>query len=132
MLTGSAVMNWVLVASGGALGAIARYAVAQWLHPDRLPQAIPLGTLAVNVAGSALLGWLFAQLFTGMEQGKDQSLWLLWGVGFCGAFTTMSTLSLETLTLIQRNHPTLALLNWSLQTVLCLGAAWTGLLLGKR
>jgi len=122
---------WLLVALGGAMGAVARYATGLALAPDRIPQAIPYSTLAVNVLGSALLGWLFALIFTQGDSSK-QSLWLLWGVGFCGAFTTMSTLSVETLTLIQRHHWGLAILNWGLQTVACLGAAWLGLTLGKR
>lgn len=124
-------VNWLLVAIGGAAGALARYGAGLALHPDRVPQAIPYATLLVNVLGSLLLGWLFWKAFGGNAQNSQQ-LWLLAGVGFCGGFTTMSTLSVETIMLVQRQQASAALANWTLQSVLCLGAAWLGLWLGKQ
>lgn len=124
-------LAWLLVAFGGALGAVARYAAGLMLSPERIPQAVPYATLAVNVLGSALLGWLFVQVFLSSDS-RQHSMWLLWGVGFCGAFTTMSTLSLETVTMLQSHQYGLAVLNWGLQTVACLGAVWLGLTLATR
>jgi fluoride exporter len=71
----------LLVALGGALGAVARWAVGQRLPGRR-------GTLAVNVAGSFALGVLLAQ-------GASSSAYALLGLGFCGAFTTFSAFALD-------------------------------------
>lgn len=74
-------MTALLVALGGALGAVARWAVGQRLPGRR-------GTLAVNVAGSFALGVLLAQ-------GASSSAYALLGLGFCGAFTTFSAFALD-------------------------------------
>ena len=77
-----------LVSIGGALGAIARYQIGQWLTADRLPVA----TFVVNLVGTFLLGVL-----TGAESGTRLTLFV--GAGFCGAFTTYSSFSIETVRL---------------------------------
>lgn len=76
-----------LVGLGGALGAVARFGVSQWAR-----DGFPWHTLAVNLAGSFLLGLLF--LDTGESDARSFA-----AVGFLGAFTTLSTFSVETLTL---------------------------------
>jgi CrcB protein len=87
----------LLVALGGMLGAPARY-VADRLIQSRSRGTFPLGTLAVNLAGSALLGFLIgAQGHLGMPAG----LAALGGIGFCGGLTTFSTLGYETLRLLE-------------------------------
>ena len=73
------------VALGGATGAAARFAVGALLAGHA-----PLATLLVNVAGSGLLG-LFVQW-----QAAGTAAYAVFAVGFCGAFTTMSTLALQT------------------------------------
>ncbi|MDT0446843.1 fluoride efflux transporter FluC [Streptomyces johnsoniae] len=83
-------MNWLLVVVGGAVGAPLRYLT------DRAVQArhdtvFPWGTFAVNVAGCALIGLL---------TGAATALGLLLGTGLCGALTTYSTFSWETLRLV--------------------------------
>lgn len=77
-----------LVGTGGALGAISRYAVGLWLSHDRFPVA----TLAVNVLGSFFLG-----LITFAGSGSDVVLFL--GVGATGSFTTYSSFSFQTVRL---------------------------------
>lgn len=83
-------MNWALaaVAGGGALGATARFGVGQLLagYPGRY------ATLAVNVLGSFALGWV-------VFGGLSGTLALLAGTGFCGAFTTFSSFSVQTVDL---------------------------------
>ncbi|WP_243059699.1 CrcB family protein [Nocardioides sp. SR21] len=77
-------MTALLVALGAAVGAPLRFVVA-----TRLDGRLPWGTLAVNVAGSFLLGALSAMSLTSSELA-------LLGVGFCGGFTTYSAFSVQT------------------------------------
>ena len=83
----------LLVAVGGACGAVARYAITEWI-----PYDFPWGTLVVNVLGSFLLGVLIAVGITN-EQVTPEIL-LLVGTGALGAFTTMSTFSVDAIQLI--------------------------------
>ncbi len=78
----------LLVGAGGAIGAILRYTVGQLVVSDRLPKA----TFAVNVIGTFVLGLvIFA--------GASSEVFLLVGIGACGAFTTFSSFSVETVEL---------------------------------
>lgn len=78
----------VLVAIGGALGGIFRYAIA-----NKFDETIyPFGTFIVNVVGSLILGIVL------FSSASDQIVFLI-GVGFCGAFTTFSSFSYQTLEL---------------------------------
>lgn len=88
-----------LVALGGALGAVARYGASLSLPRDPFPYA----TLAVNLVGAFLLGY-FAFTDTGSAR-------FLVGIGFLGAFTTMSTYGLETIHLWQGGKQALAAVN---------------------
>ncbi|WP_418957114.1 fluoride efflux transporter CrcB [Streptomyces tritici] len=85
-------MNWLLVLAGGAVGAPLRYLVDRAVQ-TRHGRAFPWGTLTVNVAGSFVLG-----LLTGVSSAQAQ---LLLGTGLCGALTTYSTFSYETLKLYE-------------------------------
>jgi CrcB protein len=105
-----------LVAAGGALGTLARFAVS-----SALPRVVwPWHTLAVNLAGSFALGALF--LDHGMEHGPR----LFFAVGFLGAFTTLSTYSIETLDLWRAGHRALAWLNVAANALGGPAAAWLG------
>src|SRR5262245_7951508 len=87
--------KWLLVGGGGAAGSILRFEVSRWCAA--LPQAdrFPLGTFAANVFGSFVLGLAAALILQRLPQ--PQHWWyLLFGVGFCGGFTTFSTFSSET------------------------------------
>lgn len=111
----------LLAALGGALGAVLRHLVGEGAL--RLGIAAPLATLAVNVAGSFLLGWLAAS-------GVERRLWVLLGVGVLGGFTTFSTFSVQTLTLLDR-APLWALAYVAGSVLMSLLAAWCGLVLGR-
>ncbi|MEZ5958047.1 MAG: fluoride efflux transporter CrcB [Hyphomonadaceae bacterium] len=117
-------MNVLLVAVGGALGAVARYGVglgaARWLG-----LAFPWGTLAVNIVGGFAMGWLAARV--GPEQ---EALRLALGVGVLGGFTTFSAFSLETVRLME-HQPGLAALYAAASVVVSVGACWLGLSLGR-
>ncbi len=81
--------SYIAVAIGGALGAILRFAVSEWV-------GTPQGTLIVNAVGSLLLGICMAAL---ANEIISKELTLFIGTGILGAFTTMSTFSVETIEL---------------------------------
>lgn len=108
----------LLVALGAAVGAPARLLVGHALR-TRWGAVPPAGTLAVNVAGSFLLGLLVG--------GGAGPAWLaLLGTGFCGAFTTFSTLALEVWEAAEDRRRVEAATVVGLSLVLGLGAAAVG------
>jgi fluoride exporter len=85
------------IALGGIAGTLSRYGLEGWIQ-SRTASAFPLGTLIVNLAGSLLLGFIL-RLATGATViTPDVRAGLT--IGFCGAFTTMSTFSYESVTLL--------------------------------
>ena len=115
--------DWVWVALGGAVGSVLRYgaggAVQRWNGSDW-----PLGTLAVNIAGSFIIGWLAQLILTRGIMPPQARLFVM--VGILGGFTTFSTFSLETLRLIQQGGWAPAAANVALSVVGGLIAAWAG------
>ena len=102
----------LLVGTGAAFGAVLRYAVGEALASERLPVA----TFVVNLAGSGLLGAVVAA-----DIGPGGAL--LVGTGFCGALTTYSSFSVETVALWERGDH-LRATGYALGTLLaCLAAA---------
>ncbi len=116
------------IAGGGAVGALLRFWVSTWVY-GRLGREFPWGTLAVNVAGSLLMGVLYILLIERLSVSPAWRAALL--VGLLGAFTTFSTFSIETLNLIEDGALLKALMNISLSVTLCLVGAWMGVLLGR-
>ncbi|MCB9758475.1 MAG: fluoride efflux transporter CrcB [Alphaproteobacteria bacterium] len=116
-----------LLALGGALGTLGRYGIG--LAATRaLGPVFPYGTLAVNIAGGVLLGFLMQ--LSAHEQ-IPPGLKLALATGFCGAFTTFSTFSYETVRLAQQGATGAALLNVALNVALGLGGAVAGVALGR-
>ncbi|MET7876465.1 fluoride efflux transporter CrcB [Micromonospora profundi] len=111
-------MTVLLIALGAAVGAPLRYLVDRTVQ-SRHASTFPWGTLSVNVAGSLLLG-----LLVGLPAGPAVSALL--GTGFCGALTTYSTFSYETLRLAQTGKRLLALANVMLSVAAGLAAAVAG------
>ena len=112
--------NWMLVAVGGAVGAVLRFSISE-ATPDT---GFPWATLSVNLVGSLLLGLVAAAT---LASTLSESQTLLLGVGLLGAFTTMSTFSVETISMVEAGHwrragtyvfasavlgPVLALVGW--------------------
>ena len=87
------------VAGGGAIGSVVRYVIGVVLH--RAGNGFPVSTLLINVVGSFLIG-LFARLFDAPDH--NQLLRTALTVGLCGGFTTFSTFSAETVTLLQQGR----------------------------
>jgi CrcB protein len=116
-------MTALLVALGAAIGAPLRYLIDRAIQ-SRHESTFPWGTLAVNVTGSMLLGFL-----AGRPVGH--TLTALLGTGFCGALTTYSTFSFETLKLARAGSHLLAAANAIGSVLAGLGAAYIGLLIAQ-
>lgn len=97
----------LLVLAGGAIGAPLRY-VTDRLVQRRHDQVFPWGTFTVNVAGSLVLGILLGLVTAGLLPGWASTFA---GIGFCGALTTFSTFSFETLRLLEEGAAVEAALN---------------------
>jgi len=121
-------MQALAIAAGGAVGALLRFWMSNGIY-SLVGRTFPYGTLAVNVLGSLLMGLLYVLLIDKLVLGAHWRAALL--VGLLGAFTTFSTFSIETLNLIEEGELVRALLNVLLSVVLCLGAAWVGMLMGR-
>ncbi len=90
-------MLYAYLALGGVLGTLARYSLGGWVH-TWAGVAFPWGTLAINLLGSFLLGLAIR----GAELSSfSPELRSMLTVGFCGAFTTFSTFTFETISLMQ-------------------------------
>ena len=115
----------VYVAVGGALGSALRYGLNRWLA-QLLGDALPWGTIVINILGSYVIG--LATAFFGGTAGAltpiEMRQFVL--VGVCGGFTTFSSFSLQTLTLFEAGEPGQALLNIALSLTLCLIAVALG------
>lgn len=102
--------GFVVVGVGGALGAMARYGL-MLLMPRQLGE-LPLATLLSNLLGCLLIGaalqWIADSAWLAGTRLAEEPLRLLVAVGFCGAFTTLSSLVLELAALIERNDVLLA------------------------
>jgi len=123
------VQQLLAIAGGGALGAVLRFGVSNSIY-RLLGRDFPYGTMAVNVLGSLLMGFLFILLVERMVVSAEWRSALL--IGLLGAFTTFSTFSFETLALFDAGAPFKALLNIIASVVLCLAATWLGMILGRQ
>jgi CrcB protein len=124
-------MAWdriLVIAAGGALGALSRYGmgtfVANWLGSS------VLGTFVVNISGALALG-----LFLGLVESRWNAPALAApaiGIGFLGAYTTFSTLMLESVDLAESRAVATAALNVIGSVCVGLAAAYAGLLVGRH
>lgn len=100
-------MIWTLlaVAGGGACGALARFGIAK--IPFLSQSAFPWMTLTANLIGAVIIGFIAGAMMTSHKLSPNQQALLK--TGFCGALTTFSTFSLETLTMFDHGKYVLAL-----------------------
>jgi CrcB protein len=117
------------IAAGGAVGALLRFWGANWVYA-LLGRGFPYGTMAVNLLGSLAMGFCYAWLVERASLGPEWRALVM--VGFLGAFTTFSTFSIETMNLIEGGALLKAMLNMVLSVMLCVTAAWLGLLVGRQ
>ncbi|MEV5917993.1 fluoride efflux transporter CrcB [Streptomyces pseudogriseolus] len=115
-------MNWLYVVLGAMAGAPLRYLTDRAVQ-SRTGSALPWGTFTVNVAGSLVLGLLAGAAAAGVAGSGTQ---LLLGAGLCGALTTYSTFSYETLRLAESGALGYAAANVLVSTAAGLGAAYAG------
>jgi len=122
-------MQLLYIGIFGAFGCVSRYLVSGWVYAVA-GRALPYGTLAVNVLGSFMLGFL-------MDWGLRSTLLsapLRMGIatGFMGGFTTFSTFSYETVRLLEEGSLLQAGLNVMLNVVVCLVSALLGIYLARQ
>ena len=108
----------IAVGAGGAIGAILRYGLSEWMNSE----VYPYGTLIVNLLGSLLLGIMMALL---AEEIISKEIALLLGSGVLGAFTTMSTFSFETVKMWETS-PSLAVIYVAITMIICPILAFVG------
>lgn len=111
----------LLVGLGGGIGAILRYL----LSTIPLKSDFPFMTLLINILGAILIGMVVSLSMKQNILSPDTVLFLKTGV--CGGFTTFSTFSLESLTLLEQHKPVVAISYMILSLLLCL----LGVFLGK-
>lgn len=111
-------MNILAVGFGGALGAVCRYLLGQVI--PKLGSGFPLATFAVNLLGCFAIGLVVG--IAGRNTDIDPRLILFLQTGICGGFTTFSTFSLESLTLIEEGRITIGILYIVLSVLLGLFA----------
>ncbi len=97
-----------MVLVGGAIGAVARVAVSQWML-RRFGGAYPFGTLLVNLSGALLIGLVYGGLLALFSIVPGEPLYFLLTYGLLGSYTTVSTLSIESLLLVQQGRSRAAL-----------------------
>ena len=117
-------INLLIVAAGGALGAAGRYAVG--LLPVK--SEFPLLSLLVNAAGAVIIGFL-AGLFA--RGGLTDRRLLFWKTGVCGGFTTFSAFSLEAVQLFEKGRHLAGSLYILLSLLLCLAGVLAGQALSR-
>ncbi|XQU08034.1 fluoride efflux transporter CrcB [Halomonas sp. LY9] len=124
---GHGITGVLLVALGGAVGGIGRFALSN-VMARCLGTAFPWGTLLVNASGALLAGGLL-----GVYGVPDSTpVWLLAVVGLLGGYTTVSSFSLQTLELWQRGQAYRALLNMAATLLLGIAMAALGWWLVQR
>lgn len=119
----------VAAALGGALGAGARYALAQ-VTP--IWQTVSAGTVVVNILGPFLLGMFLQALAERPETRNTRFLRLLVAVGFLGALTSYAQLAVDVIVVAENDHPLLAG-GYGVATLMVgAGAVWLGILSAKQ
>ena len=118
----------ILIAVGGALGAVMRF-LSQATIYELVGRSFPFGTMFVNVTGSFLMGLLSIFLVEKFNLGAEWHMAIL--IGVLGSFTTFSTFSLETITLLENGQLAHAGAYVVMSAVLCVTMAGAGIWLAR-
>ena len=123
-------MSFAYIAVGGALGAVLRHGV-NLATMRAFGPGFPVGTIAVNIAGSLVMGlfvgWLARRSGVSLFGLSPDDLRLLIATGFLGAFTTFSAFSLDVAVLVERGAMTSAVLYVLASVFLSIAAVFLGL-----
>ena len=117
------------IAAGGAVGSLLRFWMSNWVHAFA-GRTFPYGTLAVNVLGCLIMGFLFVLFIDRLSDNPVLRAGIL--IGVLGGFTTFSSFSIETFNLIEQGAWAKAVANMSGSLVLSVGATWIGVMLGRQ
>ncbi len=120
-------MKFLWIALGGALGALARYGVADWVQ-HRFAVRFPLGTFLINVSGCLLIGFVVTLLDARLP-GPSPWRYAI-PIGFIGAYTTFSTFELEIFRSAQAGWSVIAISYLASSVVLGYLGVWFGVVLG--
>lgn len=123
-------MTWLLVGVGGGLGAMTRHAVNELVQRWAMGLGFPAGIFLINVLGSGIIG-LLAGLIASHQLPMSTDTRTFVFVGILGGFTTFSSFSLDTLTLIKGGQFGLAVFNVVGQVGLSLVAVLLGYKVGS-
>jgi len=114
---------------GGGLGSVIRFSLGKWVNSLH-NQPFPFGTFAVNILACLTLGVIIG--LADHRQLFSPNARLFWTVGFCGGFSTFSTFSHETLTVLQGGFSITAISYVMLSLLICVGAIYAGLWVGEQ
>ena len=126
----SKLMPCLLVGFGGFLGANARFLLAAWVG-SAYGARFPLGTFIINISGSCLLGLMAGLLAHRLVANPDQ-VRQFFGIGFMGAYTTFSTFSFETHSLLEDGEWMSAMVNLIVSPLAGLLAVHLGMMLARK
>ena len=119
----------IIVFLGGGLGSVVRFALGKWVNALH-SHHFPFGTLVVNIVACFVLGLVVG--LADHRQVLSATSRLFWAVGFCGGFSTFSTFSAETITLLQNGFHLSSLLYILFSLVFCIAATYAGMFIGVR
>ncbi|MBT4997289.1 MAG: fluoride efflux transporter CrcB [Oceanospirillaceae bacterium] len=118
----------IAIACGGAVGALSRFGLQQWLAP-MYSGRFPLAIFIANSIGSLCIGLIYVLI---VERGMLPEVWRAFlMVGLLGAFTTFSAFSLDSLRLIEQGEGLIALSNIFANVVVGLISAFIGMSIGR-
>jgi fluoride exporter len=126
-MRGGMLNRYLMIAIGGAAGAIARYQVAAMVQA-RVAAGFPWGTFVVNISGCFVMGVVMTLL---TERVSDPNWRYLIPIGFIGAYTTFSTFELETFRAVSDRAFTIAVANVLASVVVGYLALWMGVVVTK-
>ena len=121
-------MNYLLIAIAGALGAVARYGLSGISH-RMLGSNFPYGTFIVNILGCFVMGLIMKASLTTTLIPETWRIAIT--IGFLGALTTFSTFSYETIKLLEDGSYALAITNIAANVILGIAATIAGMAISK-
>lgn len=120
--------NTLLIFLGAGIGGVLRYWVSNIIYWMTSRQ-FPYGTLVINISGCFLMGLLFVLIIEHFDGPQLRSFLL---IGLLGGYTTFSSFSIETLNLFENGAWMSGFLNIFFSVILCIFAAWLGVLVGRQ